>query len=109
MDGKLNYLRIGKNIRVYRKSTRMTQDKKKKKAGISLSFYGHIERGTRKASIQTLVQIAESLNVSVDELLADAVSQVSMPHRMLSDPIARLNNIRLELDKLEEHIKERQT
>ena len=37
-------------------------------AGISLSFMGHIERGTRKASVETLV----ALGVSTDALLLGA-------------------------------------
>ena len=47
----------------------MTQEKLAERANISLSFLGHIERGTRKLSVETLYHIAESLKCSTDELM----------------------------------------
>ena len=43
------------------------------KLGISTSFLGHIERGTRKASLDTLVKMANELGVSLDSLAADSL------------------------------------
>ena len=39
------------------------------KANISLSFLGHIERGTRKLSVESLYKLADALGCSVDSLL----------------------------------------
>ena len=51
----------------------MTQEQLAEQAGISLSFLGHIERGTRKASLDTLVGIANALKISTDILLQDSL------------------------------------
>lgn len=66
--------------------------------GISLSFLGHIERGTRKASLETLIAIANVLLVSVDALLQDSLdasivethSQISKNQRELINEIAKV-------------------
>ena len=69
----MDYVALGKRIRTQRKLLRMTQEYLSEQAGISLSFLGHIERGTRKASIETLVAIANALRVSPDLLLQDSL------------------------------------
>lgn len=38
---------------------------------ISTSFLGHIERGTRKLSLETAVKIADCLHVSMDSLIME--------------------------------------
>ena len=60
----MDYLRVGQRIRKQRKLMGMTQKDVAEKVGISLPFYGHIERGTRKASLETMVSIANALGVS---------------------------------------------
>lgn len=51
----------------------MTQEQVAERSGISLSFLGHIERGTRKASLETLVSICNVLKVSPGVLLQDSL------------------------------------
>jgi transcriptional regulator with XRE-family HTH domain len=48
---------------------------------MSTAFIGHVERGTRKLSVETLLRIAKELNVSVDYLLTE--SQLSNPDLLL--------------------------
>lgn len=67
------YQELGKRIRQQRMLARMTQEKLSEAAGISLSFLGHIERGTRKASLDTLVKICNVLKVSPQLLLQDSL------------------------------------
>lgn len=69
----LDYVTIGKRIRIKRKDRRITQAALAKKAGISESFFGHIERGRRKASVETLINIANALQTDMNYLLADAL------------------------------------
>ena len=71
MPTRLDYTALGHRIRQNRRVLHLTQTELAEQVGISLSFLGHIERGTRKASIETLVGIAAALNVSVDSLLVD--------------------------------------
>ena len=70
----MDYLRLGQRIRRQRKLMGLTQKEVAERAGISLPFYGHIERGTRKASLETTVDIANALGVSTDMLLQDSTA-----------------------------------
>lgn len=63
------YTAIGRHIQVYRKMNQLTQQELAEKANISLSFLGHIERGTRKLSVESLYKLADALGCSVDSLL----------------------------------------
>lgn len=71
----MNYEALGRQIRKHRRDRGMTQDALAKKAGISASFLGHIERGSRKASLETLVAIANILRTGTDTLLSESLEQ----------------------------------
>ena len=47
----------------------MTQEQLAEAAGLSASFLGHIERGTRVASVDTLEKLAAALEVTPNDLL----------------------------------------
>ena len=68
---KLNYLQIGQNIKTLRSEAGLTQEKMAEICEISTSFLGHIERGTRKLSLETAVKIADCLQISMDALLIE--------------------------------------
>ena len=68
------YEALGKRIRAQRKQMKMTQEELAEKAEISNSFLGHIERGTRKASLDTLVKICNALKASPNLLLQDSLN-----------------------------------
>ena len=70
----MDYEALGKRIRTYRKLKKLTQAQLAEKVGVSCAFIGHIERGTRKLSLQTLVSICDEMNVSPDTLLQDSLS-----------------------------------
>lgn len=65
----IDYTILGKRIRTARKTMCVTQEKISEALDISLSFYGHIERGTRKASLETIYRICQKLNISLDEVM----------------------------------------
>ena len=67
------YEDFGHRVRQQRISLQMTQEKLSERAGISLSFLGHIERGTRKASLDTVVKLCNALEVSPSLLLQDSL------------------------------------
>ena len=75
----MDYLRLGQRIRRQRKLMGLTQKEVAERAGISLPFYGHIERGTRKASLETTVDLANALGVSTDMLLQDSLDVMTKP------------------------------
>ena len=63
------YRQIGAQVRSLRREHKLTQEQLAEKAGISLSFLGHIERGTRKMSVETLYALSKALDCSADTLL----------------------------------------
>ncbi len=69
----MDYKGLGERIRKQRLKLKLTQEKLAEKVEISESFMGHIERGDRKLSLETLVKLAQELNVSIDYLLLDIV------------------------------------
>jgi transcriptional regulator with XRE-family HTH domain len=58
----------GRRIRAFRKLKGYTQERLAKELGISISILGEVERGNRFPSEQLIQQIAERLNISVEEL-----------------------------------------
>lgn len=66
---EIDYGRMGMRIRQVRKAKGWSQDQLAKRCGISMSFMGHIERGTRIMSLETFVSICCALNAGADELL----------------------------------------
>lgn len=66
---ELDYAKIGMRIRQVRKAKGWSQDVLAKKCGISMSFLGHIERGTRIMSLETFVNICGALEAGADEIL----------------------------------------
>lgn len=66
---KIDYGKMGMRIRQVRKAKGWSQDDLAKKCGISMSFLGHIERGTRIMSLETFISICRELHADADELL----------------------------------------
>lgn len=67
----LNYKDIGGRIKQFRLQRKMPQEKLAELAELSTPHMSHIETGTTKLGLPTLIKIANVLEVSVDELLCD--------------------------------------
>ena len=74
----MDYIALGKRVRKQRQAHHLTQKELAGQLGLSTSFLGHVERGTRKASLETLVAISNALHISVDTLLSDSLTR-SLP------------------------------
>lgn len=74
----LDYAAIGWRVREMRMKANLTQEKLAELSGISPSFVGHIERGEKKASLETMVHIAAVLNTTTDYLLTGIKQVCSM-------------------------------
>ena len=72
MDNLINYKELGSRIRKSRKAAGVTQEKLGELCSLSAAHIGHIERGSRIPSLETLYKISLSLGVSIDELLSDS-------------------------------------
>ena len=65
----MDYKKMGERIRNQRKRFKLTQEQLANMVFVSPSFCGHIERGSRVASIDTLERICYALGLSADYLL----------------------------------------
>ena len=66
---KIDYLMLGEKLKQQRKKQGITQETLAEYVDLSVSHLSHIENGSTKVSLQTIVNIANILNISLDELL----------------------------------------
>lgn len=71
---ELNYNDIGLRIKKIRLGKKMTQDRLAELVNLSTPHMSHIETGSTKVSLPTLVRIANVLECSMDELLCDSLA-----------------------------------
>ena len=86
----VDYEAMGKRIREIRLSKKMTQATLAELAEIEPSNLSHIERAATKVSLPTLIQIANALEVSLDELVSGSLIKsehiaVKQINELLSD------------------------
>ena len=62
------YVLLGDNIKRRRKALHLTQQQLADKSNLSLNFVGKIEVAFSKPSLDTLIDIASALDVSVSDL-----------------------------------------
>ena len=72
----INYDFIGKQISMLRKRAGMTQEVLAEKINMSIPHISRIETGTTKPSLQTLVDICNALDTTIDHLMQDSVPAV---------------------------------
>lgn len=70
---ELDYKAIGKRVKIARIKADLTQEKLAEQIELSPTHLSNIETGTTKVSLTTIVNIANALSVSVDDLLCDSV------------------------------------
>ena len=70
---ELDYKAIGKRIKIARINANMTQEVLAGKVEVSPSHMSNIETGTTRVSLTTIVNIANALSVTVDDLLCDSL------------------------------------
>lgn len=70
---EIDYRAIGMRIKRARKQAHMTQEQLAERAEISPSFLGHIERGSRIASVETIVRLSDALSADIHYWLTGEV------------------------------------
>ena len=70
---ELDYKALGKRIKIARINADLTQDRLSTILELSPSHMSNIETGTTRISLTALVNIANALGVSVDDLIYDSV------------------------------------
>jgi transcriptional regulator with XRE-family HTH domain len=68
----IDYVAIGRKIRMYRNQSQITQSDLAEKLNVSAKYISAIERGVSKVSLIRLDEIANLLNVKIVDLLADS-------------------------------------
>ena len=64
----MDYIAMGKRIRRQRRWMDISQEQLAELVGVSTSFIGHIERGTRVPSLDTIWRMCKALEVSMDHI-----------------------------------------
>lgn len=74
MSTSVDYVAMGNRIRQLRKERNISQSELAASLGISPAYMGHIERGTRIPSLDTLARVAVCLGVSLDNIVLGAAT-----------------------------------
>jgi transcriptional regulator with XRE-family HTH domain len=81
---KIDYSAIGARIRATREEAELTQQQLAEMCELSTSHIGHIERGSRIPSLDTIYNIACIFNVGVDYFIFDSVKTEESPFQNLN-------------------------
>lgn len=92
---ELDYKRIGIRIKEERLKMNLSQEKLAEMINMSKEHMSHIECGTTKLSLPTLVKICNSLCISPDLILLDSIYKCK---ELLYDEFAKIINECTELD-----------
>ena len=80
----MNYELLGRHIREHRKEKKLTLEQLAEKLDVSTTFIGQIERAKGIPSLETLVKIANVLEVSIDSLLFGDLNNKSGNNHIVS-------------------------
>ena len=95
---QLDYHAIGIRIRRFRKEQSLTQQTLAELSNQEPSNISHIERGATKLSLPTIVNIANALGVTVDDLLCDSLEACnSSYHRELEALLSDCDHTELKI------------
>lgn len=91
----MDYKALGHRIRQQRKLMKMTQEELASVSDVSTSYIGHIERGIKHCSLETLICICNALDIPPNSLLQDSLEHPPVEPELDLSPNARsmLNGI----------------
>lgn len=79
----VNYVLLGRRIRILRKYRKLTQEQLAEVVGLSIQHLSNAENARTKLGFPKIKSIADTLDVSLDELAGDG-----MKHRQIRPEIA---------------------
>jgi len=94
----VNYDQLGERIKHFRSNLNVSQESFGEKVSLSREHINKIETGANKPSLDTVVDIANALGISVDDLLVD-----SLEHP-ISTADSEIHRLLLDCNKVEEQI-----
>lgn len=90
--------RLGRRVRALRQARGWTQEQFAERAALSYKFIGEIERGRGNPTLQTLISVAEALDLSVGALFGEAEQEI--PHDYYTVTRRQLQVVREAADSL---------
>ena len=90
MKDGLDYCAIGSRVRELRLQHKMTQEYLAELVDISPSFIGHIERGEKKPSLETMSRLTTVLDTSMDYLILGIKNRCSLRSCTLYDDLKKM-------------------
>ncbi len=91
MEMNIDYTALGKRIRSTRQNKKLTQEQLAEMCSLSAAHIGHIERGTRIPSLDTVFRIAQALDVSLDYLIFDSAGNDGSSLASLNQILENMN------------------
>lgn len=88
----MNQIKLGRQIKKYRLLKKMTQDELSIATDVTRNFISDLERGVKCCKLETLIAIANTLDISIDVLLKSdlKIKKNLMKHEICQD-IMKLN------------------
>ena len=103
---------IGKNIRKFREIKKLRQEDLAEKTDFTTNYIGMIERGEKIPSLETFINILNSLGVSADMVLSDVLDNgYTVKDSLLNEKLEKLvpedrNRIYEVIDTMMKHSKQ---
>ena len=103
---------IGKNIRKFREIKKLRQEDLAEKTDLTTNYIGMIERGEKIPSLETFINILNSLGVSADMVLSDVLDNgYKVKYSLLNEKLEKLvpedrNRIYEVIDTMMKHSKQ---
>ncbi len=103
---------IGKNIRKFREIKKLRQEDLAEKTDLTINYIGMIERGEKIPSLETFINILNSLGVSADMVLSDVLDNgYKVKDSLLNEKLEKLvpedrNRIYEVIDTMMKHSKQ---
>ena len=94
----LNYKSIGKRIRHHRKRRGLTQEQLGLSINTSGAYISNIERGVKKPSLDNLAAIAETLDITINDMIPSVYDDLDhiIELNALSSRCSPTDRVRLE-------------
>lgn len=103
---------IGKNIRKFREIKKLRQEDLAEQTDLTTNYIGMIERGEKIPSLETFINILNSLGVSADMVLSDVLDNgYTVKDSLLNEKLEKLvpedrNRIYEVIDTMMKHSKQ---
>ena len=98
----MDFYLLGRKIRNLRLSQHLSQACLAERIDVSTNYIGQIERGDRKPSLETLVELCNVLGTSMDYILSDSLQ--AEEDQITQDILFKLSTFSLEEKKFIYHV-----